>query len=646
MLDPVIEQTDGRRRHDRREGFGGLLRRTRRSGSPSSSATTRGWTSKFLPEMIRRHPRLPQMWRFFIDTWSPTTVLPAQRRHRLVRRRATELRRRLRSRRPRRRHRRPHERRRSRRRCTRSSGSSTGATKDPAFAQVVSTQNEGKLDGLPYDLFSEDPDAMQRELKRVIDEHGARDQAAERQQAAVAPRRAALRHAASTAAPCGSTTTPGGSHGHADGMNLGLVRQGARPHARLRLPARAVRRVGFAARELVQVRPGRTTPSSSTAPSSRTAAPGTTTLWAAGRRASLQAIAAVRAGAQRRRHEQFERTVALIDVADDDAYVLDVFRVAGGSDHAKFFIEPLRRAHADRPASRIAARDRLRPPADAQLPQGDAKPRRLVGRAGRSRTATSCSSPSRPDVQRPLHRLHHRRRRLHRAKAGSSPAATTRRRRHVGPARDDAAARPRRGTPISPPRSSPSSNPSAPASAPIKSARRLPSATASDATSPWRWNSPTAARDLVVSTDVAGDIALADEQLTTDARFVRRPPRRRRASRSMIALCQGTSACEQDAVAGAVRAGRLAPTPPRARRRRAVVIAGEQSFAITLGAAEAVTTESLAPRPRYSRGVAGACGVEMPRSSRHSATSFALPYRINLDLRPDLGATPSRCSNA
>ena len=24
----------------------------------------------FLPEMIRRHPRLPQMWRFFIDTWS------------------------------------------------------------------------------------------------------------------------------------------------------------------------------------------------------------------------------------------------------------------------------------------------------------------------------------------------------------------------------------------------------------------------------------------------------------------------------------------------------------------------------------------------------------------------------------------------
>jgi len=35
--------------------------------------------------------------------------------------------------------------------------------------------------------------------------------------------------------------------------------------------------------------------------------------------------------------KRFERTAALIDVSDDDAYVLDIFRVAGGADHVKFY---------------------------------------------------------------------------------------------------------------------------------------------------------------------------------------------------------------------------------------------------------------------------------------------------------------------
>jgi hypothetical protein len=33
---------------------------------------------------------------------------------------------------------------------------------------------------------------------------------------------------------------------------------------------------------------------------------------------------------------QFERTATLIDVSDSDSYVLDIFRVVGGKDHAKF----------------------------------------------------------------------------------------------------------------------------------------------------------------------------------------------------------------------------------------------------------------------------------------------------------------------
>ena len=34
----------------------------------------------------------------------------------------------------------------------------------------------------------------------------------------------------------------------------------------------------------------------------------------------------------------YDRMAALIDVSDNDSYVRDVFRVAGGTDHAKFFL--------------------------------------------------------------------------------------------------------------------------------------------------------------------------------------------------------------------------------------------------------------------------------------------------------------------
>jgi hypothetical protein len=65
----------------------------------------------------------------------------------------------------------------------------------------------------------------------------------------------------------------------------------------------------------------------------RGAAGGTTTLWADGER-----FRAVRAsGPQMNGTEKFERTVAMVDMDDADAYVIDCLRVTGGSDHANFF---------------------------------------------------------------------------------------------------------------------------------------------------------------------------------------------------------------------------------------------------------------------------------------------------------------------
>ena len=34
---------------------------------------------------------------------------------------------------------------------------------------------------------------------------------------------------------------------------------------------------------------------------------------------------------------RYERTVAMSNISDKDFYILDIFRVTGGTDHAKFF---------------------------------------------------------------------------------------------------------------------------------------------------------------------------------------------------------------------------------------------------------------------------------------------------------------------
>jgi hypothetical protein len=62
---------------------------------------------------------------------------------------------------------------------------------------------------------------------------------------------------------------------------------------------------------------------------------GQTTAWAVGEQVKL-----IRASGpdlvQTTAMQQYERSLLLVDVSDEDCYVLDIFRVAGGRDHAKF----------------------------------------------------------------------------------------------------------------------------------------------------------------------------------------------------------------------------------------------------------------------------------------------------------------------
>jgi hypothetical protein len=332
MLDPVIEQTTAVDGTTGEKGLAGYSAYAAQRFAEFLGYYAR-MDEEFLPEMIRRHPRLPHMWRFFIDTWCGTRYYPAS--------------------------------------GDTSSFAAThddyagvsfledqgvsatghmsgvavpsmyaflwqlyGVTKDPAFAQVIYHRNKHKLDGLPFDLFQPDAVAFGRELKAVIDQHGAeiRQTSVNRTQWHLALLKSG-RGGNSRAAWLDYDAW--GGHGHADGMNLGLFAKGLDL-----MPDYGYPPVQFGGWESPRANWYKSTFAHNTVIVNGTqqphgAAPGATTLWAAGD--GFSAVSANAPGLNPGLTTRFERTVALIDVSDDDAYVFDVFRVAGGTDHVKFY---------------------------------------------------------------------------------------------------------------------------------------------------------------------------------------------------------------------------------------------------------------------------------------------------------------------
>ena len=126
-----------------------------------------------------------------------------------------------------------------------------------------------------------------------------------------------------------------GGHGHADGMNLGLFAKGLDLMPDFGYPP-----VQFGGWESERANWYKSTLAHNTvtvngALQPHGAAPGATTLWASGD--GFSAVGANAPGLNPGVTTRFERTVALIDVSEDDAYALDIFRVAGGTDHVKFY---------------------------------------------------------------------------------------------------------------------------------------------------------------------------------------------------------------------------------------------------------------------------------------------------------------------
>jgi hypothetical protein len=282
----------------------------------------------FLAEMVRRHPRLRETWRFFLDTWCLQSYYPSCGDSGYFAGKALH-----------------------------SAGAvfHKGAplapgmfsfferlydiTADPAYIQTLYSANDNRLDDLPHDLSAADPDAFQQKAAEVIRREGPRLRLGSVNKsewhlailrAGSPPHERAL----------WLDYDSGSRHAHMDGLNIGLFARGLDL-----LPDFGYPPVQFGGWESPRSRWYMKTAAHNTVtvdgedqsgwqfnPKEKPIA-AAITLWRS--EPGLQIVRASGANLYKQTR-QYERTLLLVDVSDADFYIVDIFRVAGGTDHAKF----------------------------------------------------------------------------------------------------------------------------------------------------------------------------------------------------------------------------------------------------------------------------------------------------------------------
>jgi hypothetical protein len=202
-------------------------------------------------------------------------------------------------------------------------------TREVAYVQTMVQANGGRVDGLPYDLYVRDGDLIRRKIAAIIECHGDRPD--------VASVNFRDWHLAILRSGTGDNARAlwidydsNERHSHRDGMNLGLFAYGLDLMPDFGYPpvqfggwdSPRARWYTMSAAHNTVVVDGENSESHA----------GKTTLWAAGKQ-----FHAVRAsGPALNRGRRFERTAVLIDRSSDAFYVVDLFRVDGGTEHTKF----------------------------------------------------------------------------------------------------------------------------------------------------------------------------------------------------------------------------------------------------------------------------------------------------------------------
>ena len=198
---------------------------------------------------------------------------------------------------------------------------------DPAYVQALYLDNGSSVEGLPYDMFADDPEAFQSKVRAVIDRAGTKVAVGcvDKKQWHVAVLRSGED---ADARALWLDYDSSGPHSHADCMNLGLFAKGLDLMTDFGYPP-----VQYGGWNSPKANWFKMTAAHNTVVIDgewQKPVDGKTTLWI-----DAPHCKAMRAAAPQPDVPQFERTVAMVDVSPQDAYILDVFRVVGKGDHAK-----------------------------------------------------------------------------------------------------------------------------------------------------------------------------------------------------------------------------------------------------------------------------------------------------------------------
>lgn len=202
-------------------------------------------------------------------------------------------------------------------------------TRDPVFVQVLYKENGQSIEGLPHDLCAESPERFQKQVDDVIREEGREIKVNDvhleewglsilRSGAGDSRRAVWLDHDA------------GGRHSHRDGLNLGLFAYGIDL-----LPDFGYPPVGYGGWSAPKAVWYTRTAAHNTVVvdgKEQTGGKGKTALWGAGKQFDIVRVSAP----QLIQGASYERTIAKVDLSGCNFYLIDLFTVRGGTEHAYF----------------------------------------------------------------------------------------------------------------------------------------------------------------------------------------------------------------------------------------------------------------------------------------------------------------------
>ncbi len=268
-------------------------------------------------------------------------------------------------------------------------------TGDVDFVRVLYQANANSVEGLPHDLLADNPARFQQRVKRVIAQHGATfsQSSVNKSQWHLAILRSGRgEHERAVWIDYDS----GGGHGHHDALNVGMFAFGLDLMVDFGYPP-----VQYGGWESEKVRWYYSTAAHNTVVvdgRNQRGEAGRHTLWA-----TVKGVQAIRVSAPAVYGiPQFERTLVMVDVSDKDFYVLDIFRVVGGSTHDRFMHStfgsggsPPRRREA--PAGGDGRGGPLAP--SAQFPQAPPREGARVGRFAFGTAAGAADERGRTDEE-------------------------------------------------------------------------------------------------------------------------------------------------------------------------------------------------------------------------------------------------------